>query len=68
MFRLEVRADDILTKVMGGGGMDKKGRIEDKDIAEVVGNLTKQFCIAAEKNVEFINTFSISVTRIKGGD
>ena len=68
MFRLEVKADDILTKVMGGGGMDKRGIVEDEDVAEVVAGLTKQFCLAAEKNVQFINSFIISITRIKGGN
>lgn len=63
MFRLEMKAEDTLSKL--GDALNEKAIIEDDCVVEVVGGLVKVFLDIAVRHIAGMESFSISIKRIK---
>ncbi len=64
MFILEMKCEDALSKHLGDG-IDKKAMVEDDCVIETVGGLVKVFLDNAEGDMAGVESFSISIKRIK---
>ena len=67
MFRLETKAEDALSKYLGDG-FNKTAMVEDDCVVEVVGGLVKVFLDSVEGDMAGVESFSISIKRIKEED